>query len=172
MTARGIRHLTLILLTVAVVAGVGSATAALPPLHRVSSPSRLYSLLLPAGWRFDNVSYPSDHATDLWWTPADPLARAVIVLSGCVGCVSAANDTTPNPAGAVSNATSTHRLSREAIAFAGPYDQAEADYQDDGIVIVTEKRGRINGYIRVDLWLPANQHALATAILNSFRVLR
>ena len=79
----------------------------------------------------------------------------------------------PTPAGAVSDAVSTYRINPDELAFAGPYDQAEADYSDNGLVIVTTCKGRIDGYIRVDLWLPPSQHALATAILNSnsFRVL-
>jgi hypothetical protein len=146
-----------------------SRVAALARLHRVYAPGRAYSLLLPSGWRFRDVSYSSDHATNLWWTPADPLARAVVVLSGCVGCVSTNNGKTPNPAGAVSDA-STHRISLDELAFSGPYDRAEAGYDDNGLVIVTKARGRVNGYIRLDLWLPPSERSRATAILNSFRI--
>lgn len=172
MTVRGLRRLASSVLTVALLGSVGSATASPPFLHRVRPPGRAYSLLLPTGWRFYNASYPSDHATNLWWTPSDPLARAVVVLSGCEGCVEAVlGEEKPNPAGAVPDADSTYRISPDEIAFTGPYDQAEAGYSDNGIVIVTTSDGRIDGYIRVDLWLPPSQHSLATAILNSFRVL-
>ena len=168
---RGGCRIAPIVLAVAVLGWPGSASATLPALYRVYPPGRAYSLLLPSGWRFRNASYPSDHATHLWWTPADPLARAVVVLSGCAGCVSTNNAMTPNPRGAASGAASTSRIGKDEIAFSGPYDQAEPDYPDNGIVIVTESRGRIDGYVRIDLWLPPSRHALARAILNSFRLL-
>jgi len=140
------------------------ASSAVPVLHRVSPPDHSYSLLLPSGWRFRDVSYPSDHATHLWWTPVDPLARAVIVLSACAGCA------WPNPAAAVSDAVSTHRISKTVVAFEGPYSQAEPGYDDNGLVIATPPGPKLGGYVRIDLWLPAEQHALATRILNSFRL--
>ncbi len=93
----------------------------------------------------------------------------VIVLSGCIGCVSTSTGA-PNPAGAVSGADSTYRISATKLAFAGPYSQAEAGYDDNGIVLVTKYKGRVSGYVRVDLWLAPSQHSLATRILNSFRV--
>lgn len=139
-----------------------------PSLHRVHPPDSAYSLLLPSGWRFRDVSYPSDHATHLWWTPRDPLARAVVVLSGCEGCVSA--NGAPNPAGAVPDASQHHRISLNVVAFQGPYDQAEAGYYDNGLVLVTHQGGHITGFVRIDLWLPYSQHALATKILDSFRL--
>jgi hypothetical protein len=95
----------------------------------------------------------------------------VIVLSGCIGCVTAnADGKTPDPAEAVSDAVAVHRINAFAVAFEGPYDQAEAGYQDNGLVIITRSSRGISGYVRIDLWLPPTQHALATAILNSFRV--
>jgi hypothetical protein len=156
-----LRVLAALLITLAITA---SASSAAPVLHRVSPPDRAYSLLLPPGWRLRDVSYPSDHATHLWWTPRDPLARAVIVLSGCEGCA------WPNPAAAVSDAIKTHRISRTVVAFEGPYNQAEADYEDNGLVIAMPPGPKGGGYIRIDLWLPPTQHAPPTRILNSFRL--
>ena len=153
----------LVFLSVAT-AGSAGPTA----LHRVHPPDGAYSLLVPLGWRFRDVSYPSDHATHLWWTPRDPLARAVVVLSGCEGCVFASG--APNPAGAVPDASQHHRISLNVLAFQGPYDQAEAGYYDNGLVLVTHQGGRITGSVRIDLWLPYSQHALATKILDSFRL--
>jgi serine/threonine-protein kinase len=161
---------------VIIFASSGKPRSAVPnvanTLLRIYSPGRVYSMLLPSGWRFRDASYPSDHATHLWWRAADPQARAVVVLSGCAGCVSAAGHN-PNPAGAVSDAVSTHRMNADELAFAGPYNQAEAGYEDNGIVIVTKAAGgHITGYVRVDLWLPSSQDALATRILNSFQLLK
>lgn len=47
---------------------------------------------------------------------------------------------------------------------------AEPGYADNGIVVVTRDKGHITGYVRIDLWLPYSRRALATAILNSFRL--
>jgi hypothetical protein len=145
-----------------------TSSAATPVLNRLHPPDHAYSLLLPAGWRYRDVSYPSDHATQLWWTPRDPLARAIVVLSGCVGCVS--TNGAPNPAGAVADAVQRHRISPNVLAFEGGYDQAEAGYDDNGLVIVTHQNGHVTGFVRIDLWLPYSQHALAAKILNSFRL--
>jgi len=159
------------LATVAVTGSAGLARAAFPALHRDYPPNHAYSLRLPSGWRFLNLSYPSDHATNLWWTPTDPLAKANIVLSGCEGCVETSNYQTLNPAGAVPDAVSTHRVSRDEVEFTAPADPGdEGSYVDKGVVIVTTYRGHVTGYVRVDLWLPPSQHAVATAILNSLRV--
>ena len=38
------------------------------------------------------------------------------------------------------------------------------------ITIVVRQNGAIDGYVTVELWLPARQHALATTILNSLRL--
>lgn len=148
------------------------AQAASPQLVRVSPPQGGYSVLLPRGWRFADATYPSDHATHLWFDPRNALRKMVVVASGCVGCVSKNFDgRTPNPAGMLpANATHVHRISPYVLSFTtqwsgDPYDP----YPDSGLVIVTHKAGRITGSIRVELWLPASQHALTTRILNSFR---
>jgi hypothetical protein len=136
---------------------------------RVTAPAGAYSLLLPHGWRFRNVSFPSDHASELWWTPQDPLDRLVVTLSGCVGCVSTANGAA-NPAGAIPDAVATTRLNASEIAFTGPVDSAEPGYGDTGVVLVTCTRGRVDGYIRIDLWLPPREQALAVRITRSLRL--
>jgi len=154
----------------AAVSLIPSVSQASVRLHRVSPPGRTYSVELPTGWRYRDVSYPSDHATQLWWTPSDPLARLIVVLSGCIGCVSTNDYTTPNPAGAAAGAVSTYRISPDVLAFTGGFAEDEADYEDNGLVIVTTQNGRIDGYIRADLWLPPGERTLATAILNSFHL--
>lgn len=146
-------------------AAPGGASAV--SLKRVSPPSGGYSVKLPRTWRFANASYPSDHATHLWFDPANALRKMLVVLSGCVGC--AETDGQPNPAAGVpQSATHVTRLSTSEDAF--------QDFSDDdpwvanGISIVSRQDGRIDGYVSVELWLPPSQHGLATTILNSFRL--
>jgi len=61
------------------------------------------------------------------------------------------------------------RLSATEDAFQNfTYDDP---WTANGISLVMQQRGQIDGYVSVELWLPPSQHALATTILNSFRVL-
>jgi hypothetical protein len=161
---------TCVVIVVLACAGVfGGAAAAVPTvaLKRVSPPGGGYGVELPSTWRFANASYPSDHATHLWFDPANALRKMLVVLSGCAGC--AQTDGQPKPAaGLAQHATDVKRLSASVDAF--------QDFTDDdpwvanGISIVTRQDGRIDGYVSVELWLPPRQHALATTILNSFRL--
>ncbi len=93
----------------------------------------------------------------------------MVVLSGCVGCVSKnLQARTPNPKGMLpTNTVRTHRISPYVLAFTA-YG-SDDPYPDSGPVIVTHDSARITGSIRVELWLPQSQHLLATRILNSFR---
>jgi hypothetical protein len=97
----------------------------------------------------------------------------IVVLSGCVGCVSVnghSESGVADPAGAVPDAISTHRLSPRKLSFTGAHVPPET-YEDDGLVIVVgTSRHPVDGYARVDLWLPKGEHSRATKILASFRV--
>ena len=147
-----------------------AASMTSPVLVLRTPPGRGYTVLLPRDWRFKNASYPSDHATHLWWFPANALEKAQVVMSGCVGCVSKNNDgVTPYPEGELSSdVTGTYKISPWKLAF----EEYSTDdpYPDNGVIIVTRSNGRITGSARIDLWLPQSQHHLATRILNSFRV--
>jgi hypothetical protein len=145
------------------------ATGALPALHRVHDPHRAYSLLLPHDWHYRDVTYVSDHSTDIWWTSRDPLARVVVVLSGCRGCVMTASGA-PRPGAALPTSYRKTRLSRDVVAFSGPYEQAEANYEDSGRVFIFRSHGEISGYIRIDVWLSDSNRALAARILSSFKI--
>ena len=57
---------------------IGS-TASTPMLKRVSPPRGGYSVELPNTWRFANASYPSDHATHLWFDPRNALRKMLVV---------------------------------------------------------------------------------------------
>ena len=145
-------------------AGSGAAT---PVLKRVSPPGGGYSVEVPSAWRFANASYPSDHATHLWFDPVNALRKMLVVVSGCVGCAEANGQ--PNPAAGVpQDATHVERLNSSEDAFEEFTD--DDPWVANGISIVARKNGRIDGYVSVELWLPPRQHALATSVLNSFRL--
>ncbi len=137
-----------------------------------------FTIDLPNNWTFTNETYPSDHSTYLWTDPADQLSRVEVTASGCVGCVSNVNggDNEILPAEALpSGATGSTSISTCKVGYVATYsgdDTATSvppdSYPDNGLVVVIDMGGRPDGYFRVDLWLPAGQHALASSILNSF----
>jgi hypothetical protein len=140
-----------------------------PPLKRFSPPHGGYSVLLPSNWLFIDASYPSDHATHLWWAPRNALMKLEVVVSGCVGCASIDNYKVPNPAGLVPpGAIGKQRINKWEDAYQS-YG-TDDPYPDNGIVIVTHQGSRITGWARFDLWLPASEHTTASAILNSVRL--
>lgn len=144
-----------------------SGRASTLALRRVAPPGGGYTVELPPTWRFANASYPSDHATHLWFDPVNALRKMLVVRSGCVGC--AQTNGKPNPAAGVPRgATHVIRLSPSEDAFQNFTD--DDPWPANGISIVTRQAGKIDGYVSVELWLPPSQHALATTILNSFRV--
>ncbi len=161
---------TLVVLVAAAAIVLPAVAAAGTPLQRRSPPGHPYSVLLPAGWRFEDATYPSDHSTHLWWLPVNALQKAEVVLSGCIGCITRHDDgRTPYPQGLLpANVISTRRLGPWKIAYVAY--AADDPYPDDGVVVVTRHGGRISGSVRLDLWLPPSQHGLATRILNSLRI--
>ena len=162
------RRALLILATAALLAGAGAAAALAAnggPLRRVSPPRGAYTVELPSRWRFANASYPSDHATHLWYDPANALRKLLVVLSGCVGC--AERNGQPDPRAVVpAGATNLVPLSRDAVAFQVFTD--DDPWTANGIVTVIRQNGAIEGYATAELWLAPARHVLATAILNSF----
>jgi hypothetical protein len=144
---------------------VGGASAG-ASLKRDSPPGGGYTVELPPSWRFANASYPSDHVTHLWFDPANALRRLLVVVSGCV-C--ARPNGRPDPAAGVP-ANPLH-----VVPLSGTEDAFEVFTDDDpwvadGLSIDILSRGRPAGYASVEVWLPPGEHALATTILNSFRV--
>lgn len=158
------------LAAVLAVASGASATptvASLAPLVWRSAPGHAYVVPLPRGWRFRNASYPSDHATHLWYDPANALRKLIVTLSGCQGCVENGSPDRPNPAGELpQGVVSTYRIDARKLAFEAY--TTDDPYPENGVVIVTERGGHVTGSIILQLWLPQSQHNLATYILNNF----
>ena len=127
-----------------------------------------YSMLLPATWKFRNATYPSDHATHLWYDPADPLRKMVVVLGSCIGCtLRNHNPNQPDPALLMPPGATRYAISKWEAGYLS-YFSTEEPFPDNGLVFILHRGSQILGYITVDLWIPASQHALASAILNSF----
>jgi hypothetical protein len=127
-----------------------------------------YSVSLPPSWKFRNASYPSDHATHLWYDPANPLEKMQVVLSACVGCADQnLNPAVPDPAQLVpAGAASQTPVSPWAEQFR-TYT-SDDPYPDNGEIIVLQADGHVAGYDQIQLWLPASRHNQAAAILRSF----
>ena len=67
-----------------------------------------------------------------------------------------------------SGAVRSFKVSRWKVGFL-TYT-TDDPYPANGWVIVLRDRNGVSGSVTVQLWLPKNQHALATRILNSFAV--
>jgi len=144
---------------------IGGASAG-TTLKRDSPPGGGYTVELPSTWRFANASYPSDHVTHLWFDPANALRKMLVVVSGCV-C--AGPNGQPDPGvGVPANPIHVVRLTRTQDAFQVFTD--DDPWVANGLSIDILRNAKPAGYASVELWLPPGQHALATTILNSFRL--
>lgn len=75
-------------------------------------------VLLPSTWRYRDASYPSDHSTDLWYDPSNPLCKLLVTVSGCIETDFDAHR--PNPKGELpSYATGLYWTSPWKLAFSG-----------------------------------------------------
>jgi hypothetical protein len=127
-----------------------------------------YSVSLPASWQYANTTTPSDHQTNTWSNPADPLSVLTVVLSGCSGCVKASLDsTTPAPQQQLpAGATITQTVAPWQIFYLKAV--SPSGYEDFGTVLVTHSGSSITGYVQLDLVVPSAQAATAKTILSSF----
>jgi hypothetical protein len=162
------------LLAAALVAGGDALTsaqpaaAAGPQLHWTQPPSRVYRVLVPVGWRYRNATYPSDHSTEFWFSPTNPLEKLEVISSGCEGCVSVNYDGhTPNPYGMLPDGVfQKHLLNRYVATFSGLV--SDDPYPMNGVVVVTHQGTKITGSWVVSLWLPYSLRTTATQMLNGF----
>ena len=133
-----------------------------------------FTIKLPAGWRYKNATYPSDHSTEFWTAPGAANSRLEVNVSACVGCVERASCTLrdsgcgPYPAGVVPRSTLSRRaLGKWAEAFVARLPGSP--YLDRGLVVIRHQGTAIRDWAYVQLWLPAAQRQLADSILASFR---
>lgn len=125
-----------------------------------------YTVRLPSSWRLQVHRAPAAVLDD-WFNPATPLEKLEVYISPAVGVTK--NPQTGQldvkhlvPKGAASDIINAWKAGYQTVSRGDPYP-------DNGIVIITPPgSAQPNGYIQVDLWLPAADHGLATQILNSF----
>lgn len=153
-----------------------STPAPSPPASPAASPTRPgplvlrratgYTVRLPSSWKLQVHRAPAAVLDD-WFNPATPRQKLEVYISPAVGATK--NPQTGQldvkhlvPKGASSDIINPWKAAFQRSSQGDPYP-------DNGIVIITPPgSARPNGYIQVDLWLPAADHGLATQILNSF----
>jgi hypothetical protein len=160
----------------AVIAALAAGAAAASP-GLVERHSKLvgYSVSLPAGWTYQNATYPSDHSTEFWRDPHDRNAKLEVQDSACVGCVQpqkcivqGKGPCGPRPENLLpKNAVWHKKLDRWTLRFRAP--SQTSPYPDEGLVVVLHRGNDIQGFIYAELWLPAARRSLAYAILATFK---
>jgi hypothetical protein len=162
------RTLSIFVLVALLVTAATAAASTQPRLTWRTGQNNGYRVLLPSTWRYRNASYPSDHATYLWYDPTNPLRKLLVTVSGCIGCVETNFDPhRPNPKGELpSYATGLYWISPWKLAFSGYVN--DDPFPANGLVVVLDYNGRVAGSAIAELWLPTSQHSLATRMLNSF----
>ena len=110
---------------------------------------------VPANWVYKDATYPSDHSTE-WWRAPGGAARLEVQVSACVGCAAQPAHLVPIRGARIV------RLDRWRLRYSKGLRW--------GLVVVLHDASGIQGFARVDLWLPAAQRALAGPILASFRI--
>ena len=138
------------------------------PLTARSQPGGAYSVSLPASWVFTNSSVPSDHQTNTWADPSYSHSSLTVVLSGCEGCVKASlTSSAPAPTNVLpAGATVTQTVAPWQVFYTDT--ASTAGYTDFGTIEVTHNGSAVTGYVMLDLVLPSNQSAAASAVLTSF----
>jgi hypothetical protein len=135
-----------------------------------------FRVKVPAGWRYKNASYPSDHSTELWTSPGDRASRLEVEVIACVGCVEPRSCTLSNtgcrpaPEAALpAHVLSKQRLDRWRIAYV-ERDPASR-YPVHGEVAIVHEGSHIRGFALARAWLPQAQAATARAVIASFTLL-
>jgi hypothetical protein len=130
---------------------------------------------VPADWRYRNASYPSDHSTELWTSPADPASRLKVEVSGCVGCIEPRScilenrACRPAPGNIVpARVVSKQKLDRWRVRYVARPKSSR--YLERGLVSIVHQGSDIRGFALARVWVPAAKARLGDAILTSFRL--
>jgi hypothetical protein len=161
-----------LLVTATASASQGSAPGAL-----VVRSSKLggFTVPVPAGWRYRNASYPSDHSTEYWTDPADPKTKLEVIVSACIGCVEKPSCTLhetgcgPYPVALVPNGTISKRhVGRWSERFTAR--NALSPYLLRGIVAIRHHGSSIIDWAYVELWVPQADAKIASSMLAGFKL--
>ena len=154
-------------------AGNGQATGGPRPTSAAAGlskrgPIRGFSVAVPRGWRYRNETQPSDHSTDVFYDPANPGRRLVLVASNCAGCAGNSGGTGRSPLNVLP--AGSFRASRlSAVAAAYERKLPGNRYPGNGLAEIPRSPQSSPAFITAEVYLPAGSHGLATAILNSVR---
>jgi hypothetical protein len=136
-----------------------------------------FRVRVPADWRYRNATYPSDHSTEYWTSPADPATRLKVEVSACIGCVVPRScllqgkSCRPAPENIVpARAVSKTRLDRWRVRYVARV--AGSRYPVRGLVAVVHAGREIRGFALARVWVPPAKARLADAILASFTLSR
>jgi hypothetical protein len=151
-------------------------------LRSVSPPGGAYSVAVPAGWQFLDASFPSDHSVWVWRDSAAPERRVEVYGSGCVGCVTDVQTDPdariPKPVHALpEDVEQSTPVTACVLDYTGKFKGnrtatpiPQGDLPDVGRIVVTFQGEGIDGWFRVDAWLPMFEAAQARAIAQSFQL--
>jgi hypothetical protein len=136
-----------------------------------------FRVKVPAGWRYRNATYPSDHSTEIWTSSADRASRLDVEVSACVGCVeprscvlSNTSCGVPAPEAALpAHVLSKRRLDRWRIAYVAR--DPGSPYPVHGEVAIVHEGSHIRGFALARVWLPAAEAGTADAVIGSFTLL-
>jgi hypothetical protein len=130
-----------------------------------------YSVQLPTSWHYWRQEHGANWVEYFYRDPSIPWSAMTIESDGCSGCLRDPSTGTLNLESALGPiVTATHQLSADRLAFSAIIDPDPLP--DNGLVIVIPpvKDGYVRAWWRIDLWLPARDHALATKILDSVTI--
>jgi serine/threonine protein kinase len=171
-------------------ASAGLATTTAPPSTRASSsPPTTTStprlnlvarslgggtkILVPAGWsEHDNNSGGSGSTVDF----TDPHSPAALhlVFNGCTGCIDEGNNLSPGnyngvpyPEAMLPQGRTLSQTKLDAARMAYSAVSPVNGYKADGIIIIVSSGGSAEWGVSAEIDLPAQDHDIATKILNS-----
>ena len=160
---------SLAIMTIAGPAAAFPTVAATAGFHVVSG--RGYSFELPNGWSFWRKEMGANWVEYFYRDPAIAWSVMTIEPDGCSCCLRDPSNNKLDLEFALGPVvTATHQLSPTELAFSATIDPDPLP--DNGLVIAIPPvtQGCVRTWWRIDVWLPASDHAQATKILNSVKV--
>jgi hypothetical protein len=134
-----------------------------------------FRVKVPAGWRYRDATYPSDHSTEYWTSPSDRNSKLEVEVSACVGCVEprscilSGTGCRPAPEAVLpAGVVSKRKLDRWRMTYVAK--NASGRYPVHGLIAIVHSGEDIRGFALAQVWLPPAQARTADAMLASFSV--